>query len=81
MMDVASLCGRVASGERFGYLCFWGHRPRADGAPSAACFSQWFPAAFTIDEIRYATPEHWMMAEKARLFGDDAALVRLLAKA
>ena len=80
MLDVASLRGRVAAGERFGYLCFWGHRLRADGAPSTACFSQWFPAAFTIDAIRYATAEHWMMAEKARLFGDDAALARVLAK-
>ena len=80
MMDVEALRGRIAAGERFRYLCFWGHRPRADGEPSAACFSQWFPSVFSIDGIRYATAEHWMMAEKARLFGDDAALARVLAK-
>lgn len=80
MMDVEALRGRIAAGERFGYLCFWGHRPRSDGAPSAACFSQWFPSVFSIDGIRYATAEHWMMAEKARLFGDDAARARVLAK-
>lgn len=81
MRDVEALRGRIAAGERFRYLCFWGHRQRADGVPSAACFSQWFPAAFTIDAIRYATAEHWMMAEKARLFADDQALARVLATA
>lgn len=80
MMDVEALRGRIAAGERFRYLCFWGHRPRADGEPSTACFSQWFPSVFSIDGIRYATAEHWMMAEKARLFGDDAVLARVLAK-
>lgn len=38
--DVDALRARVAGGERFAYLCFWGHRPRADGAPSASCFSR-----------------------------------------
>lgn len=80
MRDVAALRGRIAAGERFGYLCFWGHRPRADGVPSAACFSQWFPAEFTVHGIRYATAEHWMMAEKARLFDDGLALAQVLAK-
>jgi hypothetical protein len=78
--DVDALRARVAAGEAFRYLCFWGHRGRADGAPSAACFSQWFPAPFVVDGVRYATAEHWMMAEKARLFGDAAALAKVLAK-
>jgi hypothetical protein len=78
-VDVDALRARVAGGETFRYLCFWGHRGRADGAPSAACFSQWFPAPFTVDDVRYATAEHWMMAEKARLFGDEAAVVRVFA--
>ena len=77
--DLEALRARHAAGERFEYLCFWGHRGRADGAPSKACFSQWFPAPFEVDGVRYATAEHWMMAEKARLFGDDAALAKVLA--
>jgi ribA/ribD-fused uncharacterized protein len=79
-MDAEALRARVAAGERFRYLCFWGHHPRADGALSAACFSQWYAAAFVIDDVRYATAEHWMMAQKARLFGDDAALAQVFAK-
>lgn len=79
-MDIETLRGRVVGGERFRYLCFWGHRARADGTPSAACFSQWYLAPFQIDGVRYPTAEHWMMAEKARLFGDDAALAQVFAR-
>jgi ribA/ribD-fused uncharacterized protein len=80
MMDLATLRNRSAAGEGFRYLYFWGHRPRADGGVSASCFSQWFASPFVVEDVRYATAEHWMMAEKARLFGDDAALARVFAK-
>lgn len=75
-----ALLARVAAGECFRYLYFWGHRPRADGAASAACFSQWYASAFVIDNLHYATAEHWMMAQKARLFGDDTALAQVFSK-
>ena len=55
------------------YLHFWGHRPRPDGRLGASCLSQWWPAPFTVDGVSYATAEHWMMAGKARLFGDAEA--------
>lgn len=45
----------------------------------AACLSQWWPAAFTVDGIGYPSPEHWMMSAKARLFGDELAAERVLA--
>lgn len=80
MMTLETLRGRTAAGERFRFLCFWGHRPRADGAPSASCFSQWFASPFVVESVRYATAEHWMMAEKARLFGDHTTLAQILAK-
>lgn len=79
-LTLEALCERAASGERFGYLYFWGHRPRADGRATAACFSQWYDTPFVVDGQRYATAEHWMMAEKARLFGDESALARVFAK-
>lgn len=59
-------------------LLFWGHRVPRDGRPGPSCLSQWYPAPFSVDGLRYATAEHWMMAEKARLFGDDAALAGVL---
>ena len=35
------------------------------------CFSQWYPAPFVVNGITCPTAEHSMMAEKARLFGDE----------
>lgn len=48
-------------------------------APPNGCLSQWAPAAFEIDGERYPTAEHYMMAAKARLFGDEEARTRILA--
>jgi predicted NAD-dependent protein-ADP-ribosyltransferase YbiA (DUF1768 family) len=42
------------------------------------CFSQWYGAPFEVDGIRYPTSEHYMMAEKARLFGDAENRARIL---
>jgi ribA/ribD-fused uncharacterized protein len=36
-------------------------------------FSQWFPSDFIIDGIKYVTAEQYMMARKAKLFGDNDA--------
>jgi ribA/ribD-fused uncharacterized protein len=74
-----ALIREVRAGARIEYLHFWGHRPRPDGQVSASCLSQWWPSPFTVDGETYATAEHWMMAGKARLFGDTEALARVLA--
>lgn len=42
-------------------------------------FSQWHRSPFQIDGTLYVTAEQYMMAGKARLFGDDDALARILA--
>lgn len=55
------------------YLFFWGHTPRSGGGSGPWVLSQWWPAAFTHDGVIYASAEHFMMAAKARLFGDAAA--------
>lgn len=54
--------------SRVGFWPFWG-----------GFMSQWFPAPFFVDGIHYPTAEHYMMAAKARLFNDTAALARILA--
>ena len=38
---------------------------------TASCFSQWYTAEFVVDGQRYSSAEHFMMAEKAALFGDQ----------
>ncbi|WUT01368.1 NADAR family protein [Streptomyces sp. NBC_00708] len=68
--ELVELTGR---GEKVKYLHFWGHRPRPDGSIGASCLSQWWPSPFTADGVTYASAEHWMMAGKARLFGDAEA--------
>ncbi|GAU70075.1 hypothetical protein SSP35_16_00700 [Streptomyces sp. NBRC 110611] len=68
-----------ASGGHWKYVHFWGHSPRRDGTLGPSCFSQWWPAPFTVDGITYATAEHWMMAGKARLFDDAEAEQRAIA--
>ncbi|MFD8566058.1 NADAR family protein [Streptomyces sp. NPDC059639] len=73
-----SLVAALAAGAGVKYLHFWGHAARADGELGASCLSQWWPSPFTVDGVEYATAEHWMMAAKARLFGDAEAERRAL---
>ncbi|UQX03244.1 NADAR family protein [Streptomyces sp. RerS4] len=73
MEMIDTLIEQVSRGERVKFLPFWGHRPRHDGRLGPSCLSQWWPAPFTVGEVRYETAEHWMMAGKARLFGDPEA--------
>ena len=61
------------------WLMFWGHQPEADGLIGKGSLSQWWPCSFTVDGVEYASAEHWMMAGKARLFGDERMLPKILA--
>lgn len=40
--------------------------------------SQWHPSVFIVDGVTYVTAEQWMMAEKARLFGDHETEQKIL---
>ena len=68
----------VRGGFRPRYLFFWGHRPLSNGQIGNPSLSQWWPAAFSVNGVRYPTAEHFMMAEKARLFGDEAVRTEIL---
>lgn len=41
--------------------------------------SQWAESYFTVDSVTYNCAEQYMMAEKARLFGDHEALDKIMA--
>lgn len=41
-------------------------------------FSQWYPADFEVEGVEYNCAEQYMMAEKARLFGDRDTLAWIL---
>lgn len=79
IFDVAQLREAVSRGEALRYRFFWGHRPRPDGRISDSCFSQWWSCAFTVAGRRYSSAEQFMMAEKARLFGDADSHAKILA--
>lgn len=80
MMDRPTLASRMAAGESFAFLAFFGHTPEVDAvAIDATCLSQWYLAPFETGGERYPTAEHFMMASKARLFGDARVLDEILA--
>ena len=64
--------------KRIKYLFFWGHTPNKDGSVGKSCFSQWWTSPFTVNGVTYKTAEHWMMAEKARLFKDEIHLEEII---
>ena len=64
-------------GERLKFVLFWGHDGHCD-EPGPHWLSQWFPVPCEVADQRYATAEHFMMAEKARLFADDVALAAIM---
>ncbi len=78
MWSTARLLQALAEGTTLDYLFFWGHTPKREATIDASCFSQWFPRPFEVGGVRYRTTEHFMMAGKARLFRDDAALEEIL---
>ncbi|WP_370319964.1 NADAR family protein [Actinoplanes sp. ATCC 53533] len=77
--DVDEVVMLARSGRRLKYVFFWGHRPQRDGSIGTGCLSQWWPSAFTVEGVRFATAEHYMMWRKALLFGDEEAAVRIVA--
>jgi ribA/ribD-fused uncharacterized protein len=78
-MSKADLIEAIAQGQSFKYLFFWGHHPSRDGSITASCFSQWWEGSpFVVDGVTYRTAEHYMMAEKARLFGDRTTAEQIL---
>lgn len=78
IFDLESLRAAVRAGRSFRYRHFWGHRARPDGRLTDSVFSQFWPCDFTIDGTRYVFAEQWMMSGKARLFGDEEALAKIL---
>lgn len=77
--SVQQLVDEIHLGAQPRFLYFWGHRASKPGAVSKSCFSQWYEASFSVDGTHYPTAEHFMMAEKARAFGDESVRARVLA--
>ena len=61
------------------FVFFWGHTDRGEGL-SKACLSQWFQCPFIVDNQYYNCAEQYMMAEKARIFGDEEIRQQIFAE-
>lgn len=59
-----------------GPVFFWREYEEAYGF-----LSQWYDSPFEVDGVTYASTEHWMMVQKARLFGDEVRLISYLFRA
>ncbi|HEX6345545.1 NADAR family protein [Umezawaea sp.] len=64
------------NGVPMAFVFFWG--PKSAGDLGSECLSQWFESPFDVEGTTYATAEHFMMAGKARLFGDEQAAERVM---
>jgi ribA/ribD-fused uncharacterized protein len=72
------LVAEMAAGAVPDFLFFWGHTAKPGGELGKWVLSQWWPVKFSVDGQLYRSSEQFMMAEKARLFGDEEMLARIL---
>lgn len=77
--QMATLLEWETEGRLPDLLLFWGSKPRDSRPVGPWVLSQWWPTRFVVDGVAYRHSEGFMMAAKARLFGDDAALEKILA--
>lgn len=66
-------------GEPLAYRLFWKATPWPSSAATDSCLSQWWRSDFVIEGTTYTSAEQWMMASKARLFGDERVRAKILA--
>lgn len=78
ILTVSDIAGRRLTRDDF--VFFWGHTLRAEKGMGKACLSQWFPAPMVADGVFYFCMEQYIMAAKARLFGDTDAEARIMAE-
>ena len=61
------------------FVFFWGHEDRCKGL-TKVCLSQWYQCHFVVEGQYYNCAEQYMMAEKARIFGDEEIRQQILAE-
>jgi ribA/ribD-fused uncharacterized protein len=75
-VNIDELLRAVEAGKAFEYVYFWGHTGEGIGKH---VLSQWYRCSFVVDGTAYNSAEQFMMAEKARLMGDEDARAKMLA--
>lgn len=71
MNDITSkqaLISYLQKGKKVKFEFFCAHHKSKNGTVDKNCLSQWYESSFKIDGHWYQTAEHYMMAQKAKLF-------------
>lgn len=68
--DIKWIQEKFDRGDNIEFQFFWGHTNKETSVINKSCLSQWFESPFVVENVTYLTAEHWMMAQKAKLFGD-----------
>lgn len=76
--NVDSLLQSNKTYSRDDFVFFWGHTDRKEDV-NKSCLSQWYMCSFVVDNVSYNCAEQFMMAEKARIFGDDDTWQQIMA--
>ena len=76
--SIETLNNQIAEKGNVEYVFFWGHQPSKDGRITKSCMSQWWLSKFKEDGHLYHTAEHYMMAHKAKLFGDKEIMNEII---
>jgi ribA/ribD-fused uncharacterized protein len=72
------LIDKFDKSETIEFIFFWGHTNKQNEPVGKFIFSQWYPSVFTVEDVVYKTAEHWMMAQKARLFGEEDIFQKII---
>jgi len=67
-----------ATGVKLSFRFFLDYQPVKNAPLTNACLSQWWPCFFTVDGNIFTTAEHFMMYQKAQLFGDRETAARIV---
>ena len=76
--DLAWLKQRYDSGAQPEFFFFAASPAGTREMSLRSVLTQWYPSAFSVQGDQYASAAHWMMVQKAKLFGDHAAATELL---
>lgn len=76
--DINWLLACYENGDTLKFIYFWSHLNKYNEEVGKFCFSQWFECLFIVDNQTYKTSEHWMMAQKAKLFGDSDSFNKIV---
>ncbi|MFT2092325.1 NADAR family protein [Paraglaciecola sp. 2405UD69-4] len=78
MKNKQALITHLQQGNKVKYLLFCAHHKAKNGAVDKNYLSQWYSSSFQLDGHWYQTSEHYMMAQKAKLFNAEPIFKKII---